>query len=240
MIKLLLLLLTAGKLGKILVSVGSMLLSLALYAQVFGWPYAAGFVALLFVHEMGHYAAARSRGLPVSAPAFIPFVGAFIVMRDHPRDAETEAYVAFAGPFVGAVAAFACYLWARSADSSLGIAVAYAGFMLNLFNLLPISPLDGGRITAVISPKIWLIGGPLLVALLIWRPSPTLFVVLIAAIPQFLAALRHNPGDPTAAAYYNAPAAVRLEYGVLYLGLTALLGVMTFSTHAMLASLARG
>ena len=78
MIKLLSVLFAAGKLGPILLSGGTMLLSLAVYAVIFGWRYAAGIIVLLFVHEMGHYIAARQRGLPVGLPTFIPFLGALI------------------------------------------------------------------------------------------------------------------------------------------------------------------
>src|SRR6516164_7741198 len=98
------------KWGKLAASGGSMLLSLVVYATIWGWRYAAGFVALLFAHEMGHYVAARQRGLSVGAPAFIPFVGAWIALEGQPIDVETEAYVALAGPVVGTVAALAVYL----------------------------------------------------------------------------------------------------------------------------------
>lgn len=233
--RLLLLALAGLKFSKIGVTVGSMLLSLAVYATIWGWRFAAGFVALLFAHEMGHVGAARVRGLDISALAFIPFVGAWIAMRDRPPDVETEAYVAYGGPFIGTLATFAVYFWARSEGSTLGLAVAYSGFFLNLFNLLPISPLDGGRITAVLTPRVWLLGVPLLLGLLIYQPSPILLVVAIIALPNVLAAWRYDPTLPANRAYYDVPANTRLEYTVLYLGLAALLGLMTYSVHGMLA-----
>lgn len=103
--KVLMMLLAAGKLGKVLQTGGTMLISVIAYSWVFGWPYAVGLVALIFVHEMGHYFAARKRGLNVGAPAFIPFVGAWVALKDLPRNAETEAYIGFAGPFVGTLGA---------------------------------------------------------------------------------------------------------------------------------------
>src|SRR3954447_16521855 len=139
-----------------------MLLSLAVYAMIFGWPYAAGFVVLMFAHEMGHFIAARRCGLNVGAPTFIPFVGAWIELKDQPMDVATEAYIAVAGPLVGTVASFLVYWWGRSTDSSLLLAIAYAGLFLNLFNLIPLSPFDGGRITAILSPRFWLIGAPIM------------------------------------------------------------------------------
>ena len=232
---LLVFLLVGLKGGKLLATGGSMLLSLAVYASIWGWPYAAGFIGLLLVHEMGHYFAARQRGLKVGAPMFIPFIGAWIALKEQPVDVETEAFVAFAGPFVGAVASLAVYLLARSQGSQLLLAIAYSGLLLNLFNLLPVSPLDGGRITAILSPRIWLLGAPVMLALLAWRPSPSLMLVAVISFPQLLKAWRYDPDDPANRAYYGVPNAVKLEYGFGYLALTALLGVMTYEVHQMLA-----
>ena len=234
MVKLLLLLVGGLKFGKIALTGGTMLLSLATYALIFGWGYAAGFVLLLLVHEMGHYIAARRRGLNVGAPTFIPFIGAWIELKEQPMDVETEAYVAFAGPFIGTLGAFAVYFWARETDSRLLLAVAYSGFFLNLINLLPVSPLDGGRITAILSPRIWLLGAPIMLGLLLYRPSPVLLLVALIAAPQVLKAWRHDPNSPEAQAYYNAKLATRIEYGAMYLGLTALLAIMTYAVHGML------
>ena len=167
MTKLLAWLFVAGKMGKLLMTGGTMIISMFAYSLVFGWKYAVGFVLLIFFHEMGHFIAARQRGLDVGAPTFIPFVGAWIQLKEMPHDVHTEAYIGFAGPLVGTLAAMVCYLIARETDSQLMLALAYSGFMINLFNLIPISPLDGGRITAIISPKVWLFGVPLLVALFI-------------------------------------------------------------------------
>ncbi|WP_225769268.1 site-2 protease family protein [Inquilinus sp. Marseille-Q2685] len=234
MIKALLLLVGGLKFGPLAVTGGTMLLSLVTYAFVFGWGYAAGFVLMLLVHEMGHYIAAKRRGLNVGAPTFIPFVGAWIQLKQQPMNVETEAYVAFAGPFLGTLGAFAAYFWAREVDSRLLLAVAYSGFFLNLINLLPVSPLDGGRITAILSPRVWLLGAPIMLGLLLYRPSPVLLLVALFAAPQVLKAWRHDPNSPEAQAYYNAPLDARIEYGVLYLGLTALLAIMTYSVHGML------
>ena len=157
------------KSGKILTTFGSMVLSLGAYAIAFGWKFATGFIFLLFAHEMGHYLAAKQKGLDVGAPTFIPFVGAWIDLKEQPHNAEIEAYVGFAGPFLGSIATLLVYLLARRLDSSLLLAVTYSGLMLNLFNLIPVSPLDGGRITAVLTPRIWLFGIPALTAWFTWK-----------------------------------------------------------------------
>jgi Zn-dependent protease len=229
MIKTLLLLLKAGKLGKILLTGGTMLLSVIAYSWIFGWGYAVGFVALLLAHEMGHYVAARQRGLDVGAPTFIPFVGAWIQLKQMPHDAETEAYVGIAGPLAGTLAALATYFLAREHDSSLLLAIAYAGFFLNLFNLIPLSPFDGGRVTAVISPRLWLIGVPVLIALFFYRPSPLLILIAVLAAPNVMKAWRGVP--PEEEAYYIASAETRFNYGLLYLGLAGFLAVMCEQLH---------
>ena len=230
--KLLAWLLAAGKLGKVLTSGGTMLLSVFAYALVYGWWYAVGFVLLIFFHEMGHYLAARNRGLDVGMPMFIPFVGAWVALKDMPHDAHTEAYVGFAGPLAGTLAAIGCYWIARTTDSHLMLALAYAGFLINLFNLIPVSPLDGGRITAVISPKVWLFGAPLLAALYIYNQNPLLILIGIIAIPQIMAAWKKDGGaSDLPAGYYDVPLNVRVNYAMFYLGLAGFLATMTFEIH---------
>lgn len=240
MIKLLFLLFGFLKFGKIAATGGTMLLSLLVYGSLYGWRYAAGFIGLLFAHEMGHYLAARQHGLAVGAPTFIPFVGAWIQLKEQPMNVETEAYVAAAGPFVGTLAATAVYFWARDSGSSLLLAIAYSGFFLNFFNLLPISPLDGGRMTAILTPRIWLLGAPMMVALAIYRPSPLLILIAILSFPSVIKAWRYDPNAPENRAYYGTPTALKVEYGLFYLGLAAFLGIMTQSVHVMLETLHHG
>ncbi|MFO0774081.1 MAG: site-2 protease family protein [Nitrospiraceae bacterium] len=228
--KTLIALLAGAKYGKILLTSGTMLLSVITYSFIYGWWYAAGFVGLIFFHEMGHFLAARQRGLDVGAPTFIPFVGAWIQLKEQPMDVETEAYVAMAGPVVGTVAAMGCYYLAEAFDSRLLLALAYAGLMLNLFNLIPLSPLDGGRITSIISPKTWLVGAPLIVMLFLWNHSPMLLLIAVMALPHVLATFRRGD-DPAAARYYAVAPATRWSYATYYLLLAGFLGVMTYETH---------
>jgi Zn-dependent protease len=227
--------LPALKFGKIFTTAGTMLLSLAVYATQFGWPFAAGFIALLFAHEMGHYIAMRQRGLDAGAPVFIPFLGAFIQMKDQPHDAETEAYVAIAGPLVGTVAAFAAYFYAQQTHSHLWLAVSYSGFFLNLFNLIPVSPLDGGRITAVLSPRVWLAGVPILVAAFVYVPSPVLIIIALLAFPQLVAAWKYDPERAENRRYYGVSPSVKIEYAGIYFVLAAALAVMTYNVHLELS-----
>jgi Zn-dependent protease len=240
-LKVLLALLAAGKLGKVALTGGTMIISVFAYALIYGLWYAVGFVALIFVHELGHYAAARQRGLAVGPPTFIPFVGAWIELKDTPHDVETEAWVGLAGPLLGTVGALACYYAYRATGAPLLLALAYAGFFLNLFNLIPVSPFDGGRITAIISPRVWLLGAPMLVALFWWRPSPLLILMVVLAAPHVWKAWRFNPNATENQTYYSVAPAKRLEYGAYYIGLCAFLALMSYDLHEMLQQLhARG
>jgi Zn-dependent protease len=234
--KILLLLFAGLKFGKLFTTGGTMLLSVLAYSLIYGWKYAVGFVVLLFVHEMGHYIAAKQRGLDVGAPTFIPFVGAWIQLKDMPHNAEVEAYVGLGGPLLGSIGALVCYFIARQTDSSLLLAISYAGFFLNLFNLIPLSPLDGGRITAVLSPRIWLLGVPVLVAVFFWRPSPMLILIAILAYPQVWKAIKYRSDSEEAQTYYAVDASTRIEYSFYFLALLLFLSVMTYDVHEMLAS----
>ena len=233
--KVLLLLFAGLKFGKVALTGGTMLLSMVVYSFVFGWWYAVGFVLLILFHELGHYAAAKQRNLDVGAPTFIPFVGAWIQLKEQPMDVETEAYVGIAGPVAGTVAAMACYYAAEYAHSQLLLALAYAGFMINLFNLIPLSPLDGGRITSIISPKVWWLGVPILIGLFVMNHSPMLLLIAIMAIPHVMSTFRGgSQGLPDR--YYDVPLATRVSYELYYLGLAAFLGIMSYETHLRLPS----
>jgi Zn-dependent protease len=234
MIKALMLLFSALKFGKIFTVVGTMLISIAAYSMIYGWRYSVGFVLLIFVHEMGHFIAARQKGLNVGVPTFIPFVGAWIELKDKPHNAETEAYVGFAGPFAGTLGALACYYASHYYEHNLLLALSYAGFFLNLFNLIPLSPFDGGRITAVLSPRVWFFGVPLLVAMFIWRPSPMLIIMALLALPQLKQAFNYNPDAPEHAGYYATSLETKLTYGTYYLALAAFLAIMSYDVHLML------
>lgn len=229
--KLLLALLFKGGFGKLLATGGTMLVSMAVYALSFGWPYAVGLVLLILVHELGHYIAARQHGLDVGAPVFIPFVGAWISLKQTQLEPEAEARIALAGPMLGSTAALVCYLLALGGQGRLYMALAQAGFMINLFNLVPLAPLDGGRVAGVISPRLWLFGLPLLVAIFLWRPSPLLLLIGLAAAPQVWAALRG-----TASTHAQLQRRVdKIRFATQYIVLAAALCLMALEAHEWLA-----
>ncbi len=121
----------------------SMLLSVGGYAILFGWKFAAGFVLLIFLHEMGHFVAATFYRVPVSAPMFIPFMGAYVTLKNRPMNPWTNAVISYAGPFAGACGGWACLYAALAFEAPWMMAVASYTLFLNAFNLLPIPGLDG-------------------------------------------------------------------------------------------------
>lgn len=227
-------LIAAGKFGKLLFSAASMLISIVTYAFIYGWFYAIGFVGLLFLHEFGHYRAAQLRGLNVGLPTFIPFLGAWIQLKEQPIDAETEAFVGISGPMLGTFGAFLIYLFSFTQDSKLFVALSYSGFMLNLFNLIPLSPLDGGRIVSVISPEIWFFGIPILLIFFYFNPSPMLLIVAILAAPRLWEAYKNK--DFYDSNYFQADKETRLMYGFHYISLIIFLAMLSYETHLKLAT----
>ena len=207
---------------KLFTVAGSMLVSIAAYALFWGWQFAIGFVLLLLVHELGHVLEAKRQGLPVSAPMFIPFLGALIMLKRLPEDAWNEAKVAIAGPIVGGLGAAVVWGVGEYYDSELLVALAFTGFFLNLFNLAPISPLDGGRIVAAIHPVLWIVGLLALIGLTIVAPNPILILILVLGGLESWRRWQHRR-NPESEAYYRVSPAHRWITGIAYIGVAALL-----------------
>ncbi len=176
------LLLLAPK-AKLLLTAGSALVSVAAYSLFWGWEFAIGFVILLFIHEMGHVIQLRREGIRASAPTFVPFLGAVIAARSLGDDAYAEAKVGLAGPVLGTLGAAGCLAIGEITGSGLFMALAYIGFLVNLFNLIPVVPLDGGRAMAAMAPWLWFLGFGVIVTGAIALHNP--FLVLIAFLAAF-------------------------------------------------------
>jgi Zn-dependent protease len=234
--KSLLLLLKALPAGKLLVTSLSMLAMVWFEAQRSGPWFAVGFVLCILVHELGHGYAMKRAGIQASWPVFIPFFGAMIAMKGRPNHPRVEADIAYGGPVAGTGAALVCAALGLWLHSQFFLMLAYTGFFLNLFNLIPLAPFDGGRITAVLTPRVWLLGVPVLVALFFWRPSPLLILMAVLAAPQVMKAWKYDASDPVNRQYYAVSTETRMTYGLYYLGLLAFLAVMAHDTHEMLGA----
>ena len=208
----------------------SMFVSAAFYVWFGGWWFGIGLVFLLFVHEMGHVLEAKRQGLPVSAPLFIPFLGALITLKQMPHNAWNEAKLAIAGPIVGSAGAAAVWIAGVAADSNHLKALAFLGFLINLFNLLPVVPLDGGRIVGALHPALWLVGFLALLGLVFVAPNPILIIILIFSGMELWQRWRTR-NHPELQEYYRVTRNQRAIIAVLYFGLAVLLVLGMEATH---------
>jgi Zn-dependent protease len=208
----------------------SMFVSAAFYVWFGGWWFGIGLVFLLFVHEMGHVLEAKRQGLPVSAPLFIPFMGALISLKQMPHDAWNEAKLAIAGPIVGSLGAAAVWIAGEATDSNHLKALAFLGFLINLFNLLPVVPLDGGRIVAALHPALWLVGFLALLGLVFLSPNPILIIILIFSGMELWQRWRMR-NHPELQEYYRVSRRHRAIVAGLYFGLAILLVLGMEATH---------
>ena len=206
----------------------SMLVSIGAYAWLWGLPFAVGFVLLILVHELGHVLELRRQGVPASAPLFIPFLGAVIGMKELPDDAWKEARVALAGPILGSVGAAVCWFAAEAADSEILMGLAFVGFFLNLFNLIPIVPLDGGRAAGALHPAFWFLGLLLMVGLVVIAPNPILILIVVLGGLDLWRRWRERgqAGD-----YYRLTVGQRATVAVVYLGLVVVLALAMSATY---------
>lgn len=211
---------------KLLATAGTMAVSIVAYAAIWGFPFALGFVVLILVHEMGHVIALRREGIKASAPMFIPFMGAVISAKSLGDNALAEARVGLAGPVLGSIGAAACIgIW-HATGNDMWRALAYTGFLLNLFNLLPVVPLDGGRAMAAMAPWMWFVGFAGLIALMFVTPNPILLIIVILggySTYRRWQARRHGGAEEQA--YYRVAPLDRFLVAAVYIGLIALLAV---------------
>jgi Zn-dependent protease len=215
---------------KLFTTSASMLVSIAAYSLIWGWKFAIGFVALLFVHEMGHVLQLRREGIKASAPMFIPFLGAVIWSKSLGDNALAEAHVGLAGPILGSLGAAALIPVADATGNDLFRALAFTGFFLNIFNLLPVLPLDGGRAMAALSPWMWLVGFAALVALVFVFPNPIMLLILLFGAMETWRRWQERKSG-AAGEYYRVSPRDRILVALVYIGLIALLSFGMAETH---------
>jgi Zn-dependent protease len=210
--------------AKLFLTAGTALVSVVLYSLVFGWWFAVGFVVLLFVHEMGHVIQLRREGIRATAPVFIPFLGAVVGMKEMPDDALAEARVGLAGPILGTAGAAVCFALAEATGSSMLRALAYVGFLINLINLVPLTPFDGGRAMAAMVPALWFVGLGLTLFLALETHIAILWIfVLFGGWDTYRRWKLRKAGSVQQAAYYRVSPRDRVLVGLVYVGLIAVL-----------------
>jgi Zn-dependent protease len=199
---------------------GSVAVSIAAYTWLFGFTFALGFVALILVHEMGHFVLFAVRGLRPKLPVFIPLLGAYTSAELAPADVYDEALSGLAGPFAGMAASGLVGWYGQHTGSAFLYALAYVGFFLNLFNLLPLLPLDGGHAAAALHPGLSAVGLAVLLAVEIRHPSPLLLLILLFGGYQTWR--RYKGSDAEAVRRYRSLRPdKRLRVGLLYAALVA-------------------
>ena len=208
---------------------GTMILSIGLYAITWGIWFAVGFVLLIFIHECGHLLAAKRFGLKVGAPVFIPFLGALIALKEAPRNAWIESVVGIGGPLLGSAGALGCEALYLATGNLMYRSLAYSGFLINLFNLMPVGFLDGGRIVAALSPWLWVVGFTVLVILTITRFNFILLLILVSSLPRLFSLFRSK--TEAERRYFEVTPGQRLLMGALYFGLIGALVLGMRLTH---------
>ncbi len=206
--------------GKLLLTFSTMLLSMWAYSRLFGWPFGIGMVMLIFIHECGHALAARLRGIPSTLMVFVPFMGAAVFRNRLGQNIAEDAFIGIMGPVVGTAAAVACVGVFAVTGNPLWLALAEWGFVVNLFNLTPTVPLDGGWIAPLFSPKLLLVGVALL--FVVGFHNPLIWVLGVLSLPRII---RGWKADPKTQPYYQATKRDRIRYGLAYFGLAAFLAV---------------
>jgi Zn-dependent protease len=222
---------------KLLGTMGTALISVAAYSLFFGWTFAAGFVLLLFVHEMGHVVQLRREGVEgASAPMFIPFLGAAIFSKSLGDNALAEARVGLAGPILGTLGAGVCLAGAELTNSNLLLALAYVAFFLNLINLVPVVPFDGGRAMAAMAPAMWFVGLGAIAVLLVVSRNPFLLLFLVLGALETRRRWRaRKTRSLEQAAYYRVSTRQRVLIGAVYVALIVVLILGMDVSHVLSA-----
>jgi Zn-dependent protease len=205
----------------------TMLLSIGVYALLFPVWFAVGIVVLIWVHEMGHVLQLRREGIPASAPMFIPLLGAFVAMKQMPKDALAEARVGLAGPVLGTLGGLATLGLYAATREPLFLGLAYFNSIINLFNLVPLLPLDGGRAVGAMSLGFQVVGLVTMVAL--FFVAPIMAFIALLGLPELWNRWRRR-NTPEGRAYYDIPWRDRVAVGAVYVGLIVVLGLLTGAT----------
>jgi len=207
---------------------GSFVVTIAAYTTQAPLAVVVGFVVITLIHEIGHAIAIRAKGLRAGFMVFIPFIGGAVTLRDQPRTVFDDAIIGLAGPFLGTMSSLAVLQAYKWTSAPTYLVIAFFGFGLNLFNLIPLGMLDGGRISAAITKWMWLIGGGIVVAKVIDQPNPLVIIIAVLAAFQVYASIVREKSDPR---FYDITPMQRLAIAALYFALVIFLGHQTVMTY---------
>ncbi len=215
---------------------GTMAFSIWAYARKYPLPLVIGFVTVILVHEIGHAVVIRAKGLRAGVMVFIPFIGGAVTLKDQPRSAYDDAQIGLAGPIAGTFASLAFLQVYKWTDDTAYLAIAAAGFALNLINLLPIGMLDGGRISAAVTKWMWVFGGGALIYKVAKQPNPLMLLILLLVAFQVYASILREKDDK---AFYDVTGSQRAAIAIAYFALVVFLGHQTWMSINRLTELAQ-
>ena len=215
---------------------GSFVVTIAAYTTQAPLAVVVGFVVITLIHEIGHAVAIRAKGLRAGFLVFIPFIGGAVTLKDQPRTAYDDAIIGLAGPFAGTLASLVCLQIFKWTADPLWLLIAFLGFALNLFNLLPIGMLDGGRISAAVTKWMWVLGGGAVVYKVIDQPNPLTIIIAVLAFFQVYASIDREKSDPR---FYEVTPPQRAAIATLYFALVIFLGHQTWMAYDRLEMLRR-
>lgn len=215
---------------------GSMAITVAAYATKFRLGLVVGFVLITLIHEIGHAVVIRAKGLRAGFMVFIPFIGGAVTLKDQPRSAYDDALIGLAGPVAGTFASLASLQIFKWNGNPLYLLIASVGFILNLLNLLPLGPLDGGRISAAVTKWMWLFGGGILIYKTIKQPNPLMILILVLAAFQVYASIVREKEER---AFYDVTLGQRAGIAAAYFALVVFLGHQTYMALDRVAMLAK-
>ena len=214
-----------------LVAGGTLLLSIGAYAIKFPLSLVVGFVVVTVIHEIGHAVVIRAKGLRAGVMVFIPFIGGAVTLKEQPRSAYDDAQIGLAGPIAGTFASLVFLQIYKWNDQPLYLAIAAAGFAVNLLNLLPIGMLDGGRISGAVTKWMWVFGGGALIYKVYQQPNPLMILVLLLVAFQVYASIVREDDE----SFYDVTLGQRAGIAAAYFILVVFLGHQTYLALSRLA-----
>jgi|GEM_PF-1816521 len=209
--------------GKVLLNIIIIFLTILVLTVAISFKYALGYLCMIAIHELGHYVAAKSLRLNVVFGGFTP-LGAYII-HEETKSSKENAAIAIGGPLFGTIFGIICYIFYYATSDYTFLVLSFNSILLNLANLIPVNPLDGGQIVEAISPVLCYIGFPFLVYLFVFvkrlkTKIVLLFIIVIGAYQTYKFTTKYKTDD-----YYKIDKNSRLKFTIIYGMLTLFLAI---------------